>query len=166
MHALFKILNIDKFIEYFTGWWHSNGGQYKTKITKFIQTPINFNIVMVQIFEILMKDIKNNAWVIVNNDVWSRVRWFANDFHEWRIHGNECIILFPARYVMSWTHNSAKKLSIAHFAITVKEGLFWLSIVTSPQLICDVKRTRVTSTMTSYSSIVLAHANLRKGDLH
>ena len=27
-------------------------------------------------------DIKNNAWVTVNNDFWSRVRWFANDFHE------------------------------------------------------------------------------------
>ena len=31
-------------------------------------------------------DIKNNAWVTVNNDFWSRVRWFANDFHEWRSH--------------------------------------------------------------------------------
>ena len=62
-------------------------------------------------------DIKNNAWVTVNNDCWSRVRWFANDFHEWRshewksltnhltndhkivIHGNECIILFLPRYL-------------------------------------------------------------------
>ena len=32
------------------------------------------------------KDIKNNAWVTVNNDFWSRVGWFANDFHEWRSH--------------------------------------------------------------------------------
>ena len=50
----------------------------------------------------------------------SRVRRFANDFHEWRshewkslanritsdpkivIHGNECIILFLTRYSMSW----------------------------------------------------------------
>ena len=56
----------------------------------------------------------------------SRVRRFANDFHEWRshewkllanritsdlkfvIHSNECIILFLTRYFMSWTHNSAK----------------------------------------------------------
>ena len=70
--------------------------------------------------------IKNNAWVPVNNDFWSRVRWFANDFHEWRsqewkslanhltsdqkivIHGNKCIILFLTRYFMSWTcHFSA-----------------------------------------------------------
>ena len=56
----------------------------------------------------------------------SRVRRFANNFHEWRshewkslanritsdpkivIHGNECIILFLTRYLMSWTHLSAK----------------------------------------------------------
>ena len=30
--------------------------------------------------------IKNNAWVTVNNDFWSRVRWIANDFQEWRSH--------------------------------------------------------------------------------
>ena len=70
--------------------------------------------------------IKNNAWVTVNNVVffWSRVRWFANDFHEWQshgwkslanhltsdqkifIHGNECIIIFLARYFIYWTHHS------------------------------------------------------------
>ena len=56
----------------------------------------------------------------------SRVRRFANHFHEWRshgwkslanritsdpkivIHGNECIILFLTRYFMSWTRNSAE----------------------------------------------------------
>ena len=32
------------------------------------------------------KDIKNNAWVTVNNDFLSRVRRFGNDFHEWRSH--------------------------------------------------------------------------------
>ena len=71
-------------------------------------------------------EIKNNAWVTVNNDFLSRVRRFDNDFHEWRshewkslpnrltrdkkivIHGNECIILFLTRYFMSWTHTSAK----------------------------------------------------------
>ena len=55
---------------------------------------------------------------------WSRMRWFANDFHEWRshdwkslanhitssqpivIHGNECIVLSFTHY--SWTQNSAK----------------------------------------------------------
>ena len=30
-----------------------------------------------------------------------------------------------------------KQLSIADFAIVAKDSLFWFSIVTSPQLICD-----------------------------
>ena len=33
-----------------------------------------------------------------------------------------------------------KQLSIANFAIVAKDSLFWFSIVTSPQLICDVTR--------------------------
>ena len=32
------------------------------------------------------RDIKNNAWVTVNNDFLSRVRRFGNDFPEWRSH--------------------------------------------------------------------------------
>ena len=56
--------------------------------------------------------------------------------------------------------------SIADFVTVAKDGLFWFSIVTSLQLICDVTWTRVTGIVTSYTSIVLARANLRKGDLH
>ena len=33
-----------------------------------------------------------------------------------------------------------KQLSIVDFAIVAKDSLFWFSIVTSPQLICDVTR--------------------------
>ena len=33
-----------------------------------------------------MLEIKNNAWVTVNNDFLSRVRRFGDDFHEWRSH--------------------------------------------------------------------------------
>ena len=62
-------------------------------------------------------------WITI---LWSRVRWFTDDFHEWRshewkslanhltrdqnivIHGNEYIILFLTRCFMSWTHSSAK----------------------------------------------------------
>ena len=33
-----------------------------------------------------------------------------------------------------------KQLSIADFAVVAKDSLFWSSIVTSPQLICDVTR--------------------------
>ena len=34
----------------------------------------------------------------------SRVRWFANNFHELRNHGKECIILFLTRYFISWAY--------------------------------------------------------------
>ena len=60
----------------------------------------------------------------------------------------------------------SKLSSSAHFAIIAKGGLFRLSIVTSPQLICDVTRTRDTGIVTSYLSIAIARANWRKGDLH
>ena len=90
-----------------------------------------------------MCDIKNNAWVTVSN---------------------ECIILFLTRYFIYTI--PLKTLPIADFAIVAKDGLFWLSIVTSPQLICDVTRTWSTVIVTSYSSIVLARENCRKGDLH
>ena len=52
-----------------------------------------------------------------------------------------------------------KQLSIADFAIVAKDSLFWFSIVTSPQLICDVTRMYDTGIVTSYSSIVLALEN-------
>ena len=63
----------------------------------------------------------------------------------------------PLRYEQS---------SIAHFAIVARDGVFWLNIVTSSQLICDVTQTRGTGIVTSLPSIVLARANWRKGDLH
>ena len=67
---------------------------------------------------------------------------------------------------MSGTDNSAKKpqLSIVDFTIVATNGLFLLSIVTSPQLICDVARVWGTGIVTSISSIDLARANWRKGD--
>ena len=61
---------------------------------------------------------------------------------------------------------SLKQLLIADFAIVAEDGLFWISIVTSPQLICDVTRTWGAGIVISYLSIVLARANWREGDLH
>ena len=64
-----------------------------------------------------VKDIKNNAWVTMNNDFWvtreAICQWFslANRLTSDPtivIRGNECIILFLTRYFMSWKHNSAK----------------------------------------------------------
>ena len=124
---------------------------------------------------------KDSAWVTVNNDFLSRVRRFGNDFHKWRshewkllpnrptsdkkivIHGNECIILFLTCYFMSWTHKSAKNYHRALISpLLPRAAFFWPSIMTSPQLICDIMRTRNTGIVTSYLSIVIARANWRR----
>ena len=44
-------------------------------------------------------------------------------------------------------------------------GLFWLNIVTSPELIYDVTWKQCFGIVTSYSSIVVVRTNWRKGDL-
>ena len=47
------------------------------------------------------------------------------------------------------TSSRYKQSSIPQFAIVASDGLFWLNIVTSSQLMCDVTRTRATSIVTS-----------------
>ena len=74
-------------------------------------------------------------------------------------------ISYTLFYVLS-TQFHQKQLSIADFAIDAKDDLFQLSIVASPQLICDVTQTSGTGIVTSYSSIVFASGNWRKGGLH
>ena len=130
-------------------------------------------------------DRKNNAQVTMNNDFWvmseeicqwfsrvtkSRVKIIGKSHHKW--HKNHYsqkrmyhFISYMPFYVLEHTI-LLKQSSIAHLATVAKDGLFWLTIVTSPQLICDVTRTRDTSIVTSYSSIVLARANWHKGGLH
>ena len=44
-----------------------------------------------------------------------------------------------------------------------QNGIFCISIVTSPELICDVTQANI---LTPYSSIVLARENWCEGDLH
>ena len=78
---------------------------------------------------------------------------------------NVLFYFLDAIYILN-TSLRYKQSSIAHFAIVASDGLFLLNIVTSSQLICDVTRTRCTGIVTSYSWIVLAPANWRKGDLH
>ena len=51
---------------------------------------------------------------------------------------------------------SLKQSSMAHLTIATNDRVFWLSIVTSLQLICDVTQTRGTGIVQSYSSIILA----------
>ena len=111
----------------------------------------------------------------------SRVGRFSNDFHEWRSHEWKSLpnrltsdkkSLFTVTNVLFYflhailCHEHTNPQSSARFAIVAKGGLFWPSIVTSPQLICDAMRTRNSGIVTSYLSIVIARANWRKGDLH
>ena len=51
-------------------------------------------------------------------------------------------ISYTVVYVVN-TQFPSKQWSIADFAIVAKDGIFLLSIVTTPQLICDVTRTGV-----------------------
>ena len=47
------------------------------------------------------------------------------------------VLLFSLHAVyMSWTHKHTKN----NYAIIANDGLFWLGIVTSLQLICDITR--------------------------
>ena len=89
----------------------------------------------------------------------SQVRRFANDFHEWRSHEWTCwqiaswvtqksvfmvtnVSFYFLHAILRHEHTiPLKQLLFADFAIVAKDGLFWLNIVTSPQLICDVPRT-------------------------
>ena len=57
-------------------------------------------------------------------------------------------------------------LLIVDLDIVAKHGLFWPGIVTYHGLICDVTRTCGIGIVMSYSSIVFAWANSRKGDFH
>ena len=71
------------------------------------------------------------------------------------------------RAILCSEHTIPLKTVIDHsFSFIAKDGLFWLSIVTSPQLICDVTRTWSTGIMVSYRSSVLACTNWFKGNLH
>ena len=126
-------------------------------------------------YEICCRYIKNDKRFFVWSEAirqWfsrvtkSRAKVIAESPHEWQkvvIHGNKCIILFLKRYLCP--EHTIPPNPITDFAIVTKNGLCWPSIVTSPQLICDVTRTWDTGIVTSCSSIVLARANWRKGDL-
>ena len=79
---------------------------------------------------------------------------------------NDCITLFTS-YFIPWIHNFAKNNYPSVISpLSIKDGHFWLSIVTSLQLICDVTRTSDTGIVTSYSSIVLARANWYRDDFY
>ena len=59
------------------------------------------------------------------------------------------------QFYISNTPFCYKQLLFAYFAIVARDSLFWLNIVTSSQLICNVTRMRGTGIVTSYASIFL-----------
>ena len=69
------------------------------------------------------------------------------------IQGNECIVLFVAPYIMSWTHKSAKNYNRALISPLLPRAVF-------PDLALwrqhNWSVTRDTGIVTSYSSIVIA----------
>ena len=125
------------------------------------------------------KNIKNNAWVTVNNDFWvmseaicqwfsrvtkSQVKIIAESLHEWQksLFAVTKVLSYYLHVILCHEHTdplSSELSSSANFAIVSKGSLFWLTIVKSLQLICDVMWTRDTGIVTSYSSIVIACAN-------
>ena len=137
---------------------------------------------MVEVMTVL--DIKNNAWVTVNNDFWvtseaicqwfsrvtkSRVKIIGKSHHEWPKNRYSWQRMY---YFISYTlfyvpgiHNSAENHHPSLISQLSPRTAF-SDFVTPPELICDVTLTPDTSIVTSYSSIILAHANWRKGDLH
>ena len=142
-------------------------------IPNYLEWRHQINKTWLEICKRCISDIKNNAWVTVNNDflVTSKVIWamiFTSDEvtseNYWQIttrvkkkiviHGNKYIILFLTCYFMFWTHHSTKNNNqLLILSLSPRNGIFWLCIVTSPQLICDVTRTSI---VTSYLLIVLA----------
>ena len=128
-------------------------------------------------------DIKNNVWVTLTNDFWVMSDLpiiFTSDEvtseNHWQITSQVTQkslfmvtnVLFHFLHAILCPEHTMplKQLLIADFAIVPKDGLSWLSIVTSPELICDIMRTLGTGTVTSYPSIVPACPNWHKSDLH
>ena len=107
----------------------------------------------------------------VKNDCLTRVMRFGNDCNEWRSQEWKSL---PYRLTLLHTSLCPEQTKLLQsfnhlLSRSCRQGLsaFWLSIMMkSPQLICDVTRTRGISVVTSCSSIVFAHARWCKGNLH
>ena len=82
----------------------------------------------------------------------SRVQVIGKSYHEWLKKSlfKVANVLFHFLHVIIFPEHSIplKQSSIVHFAIVAKEDILWSSIVTSPQLISDVTRTRGTYIVT------------------
>ena len=109
-------------------------------------------------------------WITI---IGPRVRRFVDDFHEWRshewkssanritsdpkivIHGNECIMLFLTRYVMSWTHNSF----INHHRSLIRNCRKGRSFLTSHCDVTIVDMRRHANARYKYCDIILGYCS-------
>ena len=83
------------------------------------------------------------------------------------IHTNTFINLFLTGYIMPWMHKSIKNNQWSLISpLSQGRSFFWLSIVTSSQLVCNITRTQGTVIVTSNLSIVLARTDWRNSELH
>ena len=150
-----------------TAWYNLN------EIKLYMNHILLQMVVAEKVLLLLVISLTDDTWVTVTNDFfghdWGNLYMTIIDNHltsdQNVIHGDECIISFLTDYSCP-EHAIPLKTIDCSFRIVAKDGLFWLSIVTSPQLICDVTRTWNISIATSYSSIALVRANWRNGDLN
>ena len=106
-------------------------------------------------------------WIMI---FWSRVGWFANDFHEWLRHEWKSLA----------NHLTSDQKIVIHGSEFYFLHAIYLEHIVPLQTIVDRlfrhceaitvdlwrHANMRTGIVTSYSSIVLARANWRKGDLH
>ena len=92
----------------------------------------------------------------------SLVKIIGKSSHEWSkklLFVVTNVLLYFLRAILCLEYIIPLQTWFAHVGIVAKDGLFWLNIVMSSQLICDVTRTRGTGIVRSYSSIVFAGAH-------
>ena len=106
--------------------------------------------------------------IFTNDEVMSENHWQVASRVTQKLLFTVTNILYYFLHAIWWVEHTIplKQLSITDVAIVAKHIFLWLSIVTSPQLICDVTQMWGTGIVMSYSSIVLACTNWHKGDLH
>ena len=146
-----------------SNWCYSPETPNLGQIRRFLEP---YEISIVKIYRIMHE----LPW---KTNFWSRVRWFtewSESPHEWLKRSLFMVtnVLFYFLHVILCPEHiiPLKNYRSLISPLSPRTVFFTLSIVTSPQLICDFTRTRVTGIMTSYLLIVLERPNWGKDDLH
>ena len=128
-----------------------------TYFTLFITYRIMHELPWITIFWSLMKCL---PMIFMSENHWQITSWVTKKSLFMVMN----VLFYFSHTILCSEHKIPLKTIInLHFAIVAKNSLFWLRIVTSPQLICDVTWSSI---VTSYLSVVLACANWCKGHLH